>query len=214
MFTDFVIPGILVGIGSAVSPGPILLLIISETLRGGIRSGWSVAVAPLITDIPFIIVSILLAKGIGSFQPLVGAISLIGAGFLMFLAYQNIKVQKEDLRKPSSGTRSLLKGVTLNLVSPYLYIFWFSVALPVFARGNMVGSASFAASLLVSAVGSMMILAALVAFIRTRFLDYLHWIIRSLSVLLFLVAIMFIREGFKLLSILPTHSSLPRCFWC
>lgn len=199
MFTDFVLPGILVGIGSAVSPGPIMLLIISETLRGGIRSGWSVAVAPLITDIPFIIVSILLAKGIASFQPLVGVISLIGAGFLMFLAYQNITVQKEDLQKPSSGSRSLLKGVTLNLVNPHLYIFWFSVALPVFARGNVLGSGFFAASLLISAVGSMMILATLVAFIRNRFLDYLHWIIRGLSVLLLLVALMFIREGIRLL---------------
>lgn len=187
------------GIGSAVSPGPIMLLIISETLRGGIRSGWSVAVAPLITDIPFIIISILLAKSIGSFEPLVGVISLIGAGFLIFLAYQNITVQIEDLQKPSSGSRSLLKGITLNLVSPYLYIFWFSVALPVFARGNVLGSGFFAAALLISAVGSMMILATLVAFIRNRFLDYLHWIIRGLSVLLFLVAVMFIREGIRLL---------------
>lgn len=199
MFTDFILPGILVGVGSAVSPGPIMLLIISETLRGGIRSGWSVAVAPLITDIPFIIISILLAKSIGSFQSVVGVISLIGAGFLMFLAYQNITVQKEDLQKPSSGSRSLLKGITLNLVSPYLYIFWFSVALPVFARGNILGSGFFAASLLVSAVGSMMILATLVALIRNRFLDYLHWIIRGLSVLLFLVAVMFMREGIRLL---------------
>ncbi len=199
MFKDFILPGILVGVGSAVSPGPIMLLIISETLRGGIRSGWSVAVSPLITDIPFIIISILLAKSISSFHSLVEFISLIGAGFLMFLAYQNITVQKEDLQKPPSSSRSLLKGITLNLVSPYLYIFWFSIALPVFARGNIFGSIFFAASLSISAVGSMMILATLVALIRNQFLDYLHWIIRSLSVLLFLVALMFIQEGVGLL---------------
>lgn len=199
MFTDFIVPGIFVGIGSAVSPGPMMLLIISETLRGGIRSGWNVAVAPLITDIPFIILSILLAAGIGSFQPLVAGISFIGAGFLIFLAYQNITVQKADLQKPTTGSKSLWKGVTLNLVNPHLYIFWFSVALPVFARGNTVGSALFAAALLLSAVGIMMILATLVALVRHRFLEYLHWIIRGLSVLLFLVAVMFIREGIRLL---------------
>lgn len=197
MFSDFILPGILVGVGSAVSPGPLMLLIVSETLRGGIRSGWSVAVAPLITDVPFVIVSIFLAASIAPFRSVLGIISLLGAAFLLFLAFQNLTVRKEDLQLPQSSSKSLLKAVLLNLVNPYLYIFWFSVALPVFARGNTTGSALFASSLLLSAVGSMMILAVFVALIRKKFVDYLHLIIRSLSVFLFLVALMFVREGLK-----------------
>lgn len=199
MITEFILPGIAIGIGAAISPGPILLLIISETLRGGIRSGWAIAVAPLITDIPFVIFSIILAKGIGSFQPLVGGISILGAIFLTFLAYQNIKMKKEDLHRPTRGSASLAKGIITNLLNPYLYIFWFSVALPIFAKGNLPGSTLFAAALLLSSVGSMMIVAVIVAIVRTRFLDYLHWIIRALSVPLFIVAVMFLREGIRLL---------------
>ena len=199
MFLEFIFPGLLIGIGAAVSPGPILLLIISETLRGGVRSGWSIAVSPLITDIPFIALSIALGAGLGRFQPLVGVVSLLGAAFLAFLAWQNITISREDLQRPANAPASLLKGAVTNLFSPYLYIFWFSVAVPIFARGNVAGSIFFAASLLCASVSSMMIIAVLVAIVRTRFLDSLHWMIRALSVLLLLVAVMFVKEGLRLL---------------
>lgn len=200
MFTNFILPGLLVGIGAAASPGPILLLAIAETLRGGIRSGWSVAMAPLITDIPFIILSMTLATGLSRFQPLVGVISLLGAAFLIFLAWQNMRITREDLRKLTGGARtSLMKGTITNLLNPYLYIFWFSVAVPIFAHGNILGSVLFAVALLCASVGSLMTIVAMVAIMRTQMLDYAHWAIRAVSVLLFLVALMFVREGIRLL---------------
>ncbi|MDO8649455.1 MAG: LysE family transporter [Candidatus Peregrinibacteria bacterium] len=122
------------------------------------------------------------------------------AAFLVFLAYQNITIRKADLYRPASAPASLVKGIVTNLLNPYLYIFWFSVALPIFAKGNLTGSALFAAALLLSVVGSLMAVAGIVAVLRTRFMDSLHWIIRGLSVLLFLIAIIFIREGIALLS--------------
>ncbi len=199
MLTSFILPGLLVGIGAALSPGPIILLVISETLRGGIKSGLSVAVAPLITDLPFVIASILLAQGLGSFRPFIGVISLIGAAFLCFLAYQNVTITREELRRPAGARGSLLKGVVTNLLSPYLYIFWFSVALPVFAKGNLAGSGLFAASLLLASLTCLSTVALLVSVARTRFTDHLHWVLRVMSVLLFLIALMFVREGLRLL---------------
>lgn len=200
MFNEFIVPGVLIGIGAAVSPGPLLLLTISETLRGGLRSGLSVTISPLITDIPFILISILLAKGIGSFAPVVGVLSLAGAGFLLFLAYQNIRIRPEDLVRPSHASASLLKGIVTNLLNPYLYLFWFSVALPIFAKGNFEGSLLFAASLLLASVTSLMMLVVLAAFARKNFLAYIHWAVRALSVCLLLVAIVFVRDGISLLS--------------
>jgi threonine/homoserine/homoserine lactone efflux protein len=41
--------GIGLGIGAGVTPGPLLALIIAETLRGGWRSGMLVALAPLLS---------------------------------------------------------------------------------------------------------------------------------------------------------------------
>jgi len=200
MFSEFILPGVLIGIAAAVSPGPLLLLAISETFRGGLRSGLLVTISPLITDIPFVLVSILLAKEIGAFAPVVGALSLGGAGFLVFLAYQNFSFRPEDLMRPSQANASLLKGVITNLLNPYLYIFWFSVALPVFSKGNFQGSVLFAVALLFASVASLMILVMLAAFARKHFLDYITWALRALSVCLLLVALMFVRDGISLLS--------------
>lgn len=200
MFSEFILPGILIGIGAAVSPGPLLILAISETLRGGLRSGLSVTISPLITDIPFILLSILLAREIGSFAPVVGVLSLAGAGFLVFLAYQNIRIRPEDLLRPSHASASLLRGVATNLLNPYMYIFWFSVALPIFSKGNFEGSVLFAASLLLAAVSSLMIVVALAAFAHKNFFNYIPWAIRILGICLLLVAMVFARDGILLLS--------------
>ena len=49
--------GFLLGAPAGFSPGPMLVLIISETLRRGIHAGAKVAFMPLITDIPLLLFS-------------------------------------------------------------------------------------------------------------------------------------------------------------
>ena len=49
--------GLLLGAPSGIAPGPMLILIISETLRHGIRAGAKVACTPLLTDIPVVLTS-------------------------------------------------------------------------------------------------------------------------------------------------------------
>ena len=49
--------GLLLGAPSGIAPGPMLILIISETLRHGIRAGAKVACIPLLTDIPVVLIS-------------------------------------------------------------------------------------------------------------------------------------------------------------
>lgn len=48
----FLISGIIFGLSAGISPGPLLALVISETLKFGRKEGIKVAIAPLITDIP------------------------------------------------------------------------------------------------------------------------------------------------------------------
>ncbi|NCD26558.1 MAG: hypothetical protein EOL86_13335, partial [Deltaproteobacteria bacterium] len=47
--------GLVLGLSAGLSPGPLLTLMLSETLRHGVRAGLLVAVAPLISDLPIII---------------------------------------------------------------------------------------------------------------------------------------------------------------
>ncbi len=199
MLRDFLLPGIVIGIGAGLSPGPLLMIVLSGTLKHGVRSGLIMTLAPLFTDIPFAIVSILLAHEIGSIKPAIGILSILGAAFLVLLAYQNITIRKKDLYQGTKNSASFTKAVVTNIFNPYLYIFWFSVAIPIFARGNLAGSIVFAVALNIACVISMMLLVLLVGLIRMRFVSYLHWGIRILGVLLLAVAITFAHQGILLL---------------
>jgi threonine/homoserine/homoserine lactone efflux protein len=52
--------GAVLGFSAGVAPGPLLVFVISETLRFGVRSGFKVPAAPLITDPPIIVLTLLL----------------------------------------------------------------------------------------------------------------------------------------------------------
>jgi hypothetical protein len=48
----FLTIGIILGLSAGFAPGPLLTLVISETLQHNINSGVKVALAPIITDLP------------------------------------------------------------------------------------------------------------------------------------------------------------------
>ena len=58
-------------------------MVISETLRHGLRVGIMVAITPLLTDFPVMLVAILLLNQLTRFDILLGGISLAGAVFLL-----------------------------------------------------------------------------------------------------------------------------------
>ena len=51
--------GMLLGLSAGLSPGPMLTLVVSQTLRHGIQEGVKVAFAPLLTDTPIVIACLL-----------------------------------------------------------------------------------------------------------------------------------------------------------
>lgn len=113
---NFFIPGALLGITAALSPGPLMALLVAESMRGGLKSGAKVGISPLVTDVPFIIAAVIVAKGIESSQILLAAISFIGAGFLILLAIQNMRANRIDFKLSGEAAGSLRKGVVVNLL--------------------------------------------------------------------------------------------------
>ncbi|MES9860524.1 MAG: hypothetical protein ABW157_19515 [Candidatus Thiodiazotropha sp. LLP2] len=69
--------GIVLGLSAGFSPGPLLTLVISETLQHDIRAGIKVAVAPIITDLPIIIFSLFIINEISGLYNILGLISLL-----------------------------------------------------------------------------------------------------------------------------------------
>jgi len=86
--------GFLLGAPAGITPGPMLVLIISETFRHGIRAGAKVAFIPLLTDLPVVLVSGFLFAKLSNVDFLLGVISLSGAVFLTYLGSRSIKIAR------------------------------------------------------------------------------------------------------------------------
>ena len=62
------------GLSAGITPGPLLALVIAQTLAHGPREGGKVALAPLLTDSPIILGALLLTSSAASHGTLLGEI--------------------------------------------------------------------------------------------------------------------------------------------
>ena len=62
MFEEFtfLLSGVIFGLTLGVSPGPLLTLVISETLKHNRKEGIKVAIALTITDLPIVLITLLI----------------------------------------------------------------------------------------------------------------------------------------------------------
>ncbi|PKL67494.1 MAG: hypothetical protein CVV28_06185 [Methanobacteriales archaeon HGW-Methanobacteriales-1] len=186
------IAGISLGFSAGFSPGPLMVLIISQTLKHGYREGIKVACAPIITDIPIIMFTLLLLSYLSQNSSILGLISIIGGFYLLYLAYESFKTHgiKEnfDVEEP----KSFLKGATVNFLSPNPYIFWITVGGPIIIAAYQINQYSplwFFFGFYVLLIGSKILLAVLVGKSR-NFLtgkSYIY-IMRFMGVLLLVFA--------------------------
>ena len=145
----FLLLGAGIGFVSGVSPGPVLTLVMTETLKGGWLRGAAVAAGPLLADGPIVIVAVLVA---GNLPPrLVPAISLIGGVFLIYLAITTaLSARRASLttRQAISARGGLLRGILARALGPHPYLFWFFVGGPTLVLAQQQGWQSIAGFLL------------------------------------------------------------------
>jgi len=200
---EFLLTGILLGASAGMAPGPLLALVISETLTSGFKSGVAAALAPLITDAPIVILSLALSAGISGFMPLLGGVSLAGAVFVFYLGLSHLcmpassmdltamdlsSARAETSRIIFFQTKAFQKGLLANALSPHPWLFWFTVGGPLMLRAldtDMLAGARFMAGFYGLLVGSKILIAALVARSRSFLTGRIHGIImRVLGVFL------------------------------
>ena len=195
--------GALLGFSAGFSPGPLFALVLSQTLQHGVREWCKVALAPLVTDLPLIVLSTILLRQLLDFKPVLGTISLLGALYLLRMAYGTFRCGLSGRVFDGSAPQSLGRGMLVNALSPHPYLFWFSVGAPAILRGVSGGepfaAPAFVAGFLGCLVGAKMLLAVLVGKSR-RFLAgnlYLS-IMRCLGLLLFVFAFLLAKEACSL----------------
>lgn len=205
---DILAAGVILGLSAGLAPGPLLTLVIAETLQHDIKAGIKVAVAPLVTDLPLILLTVFVLTKLSDMDPILGVISVLGGLFLLLMGYENLRSTGVACDRPAQlRPASLTKGALANVLSPYPYLFWFSVGAPLMTKAMRVGPAApvlFLVTFYALLVGSKVVLAILVgrskAIVRGRLLIY---VFRVIGVLLCVLAFGLIRDGLALLGVLP-----------
>ncbi len=126
--------GVTLGVVEGVKPGPLLTVVIRETLSGGFRAGVRAAAAPLFTDGPMILASLLAAGWIATQPAVLLLISVLGALFLVKMGVECFSIEPPKVElSDTSISGSLRRGVLSNLLNPNVYVFWFLIGGPLMA---------------------------------------------------------------------------------
>lgn len=200
---SFLIAGGVFGLAGGFSPGPTATLVVSQTLRFGILDGIKVAIAPALTDAPIILVAVLLVGQLARFEPVLGIISFLGAAFLLYLAFESLRVRELEIDETEVEPRSISKGFVVNILNPNPYLFWFVIGAPKLieaAKISWMTAVAFIAGLYVCLIGAKILTAFLVgrsrAFLKSRGYVYVN---RILGLALAVFAVLFLRDGMKFL---------------
>lgn len=202
----FLTLGAMLGLASGCAPGPLLALVIAETLRHDVKSGVKVALAPVITDLPIILFTLFIVSKIADSQNILGIISLIGGIFVLFMAYENIRVKGVQLNISDENPKSLMKGILANTLSPHPYLFWLSVGTPLLNKAistSPMAPLAFLGGFYALLLGSKVLLAVLVGKSKTFLQGALYiTIMRFLGLLLGVLALLLFRDALKLLKLM------------
>lgn len=199
--------GVLLGFSAGVAPGPLLTLVITETLEHGLGAGIKVALSPLITDVPIILLAFFIMTQFAEWQWMLGVISMLGGCFVFYLGYGSLRfVFSEDAKPRNSSPKALGKGVLTNFLSPHPYLFWFTVGAPIMSSAFAVGVFSpvtFLVSFYALLIGTKVVLAMLVGKYRSLLQgDAYLYTMRLLGLLLCVFAITLFVQGLDLLGVL------------
>jgi len=191
--------GALLGLVAGISPGPILALVIRESLQHGRKAGMKVATVPLFSDLPIVILTLFILTKVSEFDTLLGVISFLGAGFILLLAYESIKVEavQPDMKQPAFTT--FWKGVFANLLSPHPYLFWLLVGSPMVLKAWQItpwAGIAYIFGFYLCIVGAKLV----IAWVSDKSKNILGsrgylLVIRTLGVLLLVLAVFLIRDG-------------------
>lgn len=206
---EYLATGVVLGLAAGFAPGPLLALILAQSIRFGTREGLKVAAAPLLTDLPIVILATaLVAAAAGTAGGVLGAISLAGAAFVAYLGIEAIRTTGVQAGRPDEAPRSWARGALVNALSPHPYIFWVTVGAPILIRAwadGPLAAAAFLVGFYACLVGAKMLLAVIAGRSGGRLRGGAYRAVMVvLGAVLLLFAVRLAGEGLRLLGVLPS----------
>lgn len=200
---SFLVSGIIFGLSGGLTPGPLLTLVIAESIRHGKGAGIKISISPLITDSPIVLLAVFIISNISNISFLIGIIYLLGCCFLVYLGFESILFKGSNGKSKFKIPNSWLKGIVANFLNPSPYIFWLTIGAPIIVRAraeNVLSVFLFIFSMYLFLVGSKIVLVLIISKSRI-FLKSSIYInaIRFLGVVLILFALFFLKEAIGIL---------------
>ena len=172
---DALLAGLALGLSAGLSPGPLLALIIRATLTRGWRGGIQAAIAPLISDLPIVLLSITILSVVP--QALVIALSAAGALVLAWFGIHGLREARTAQVPDPRGTlaaqheRTWARAALVNLLSPSPWLFWGTVGAPILVaawRASPASGIAFVLGFYLLLIGSKVALAVGLSATRHR----------------------------------------------
>ncbi len=123
--------GIALGLGAGISPGPLLGLVLTSTLRRGFGAGVRVALVPLPTDAPIVLLSVFVLESLPAMA--VRALGVAGGAYVIYLGagtLRGARTAELSAARNASSRRDILQGALVKALSPHPWLFWISVGGP------------------------------------------------------------------------------------
>lgn len=125
----YLIQGITFGFAAAVQPGPFQTYLMSQALNHGWRRTLPAALAPLISDGPIVLLTLLVLSQMPLWLEQV--LQIAGGVFLFYLAYETFKTWREfraaNVDSAHSTTVGVLKAAMVNVLNPNPFLSWMLV---------------------------------------------------------------------------------------
>ena len=142
---SFGLAGAALGLSAGFSPGPLLSLVLTQSMVHGTREGIKVALAPLVTDAPILLAAWLVLSRLEGRSWALGIVALAGAVMLTRYAFDCFTPPPPETAGSDRAPHSLGRGVVANFLNPHPYLFWLTVGMPAILEALRVGPAAVAA---------------------------------------------------------------------
>ena len=139
---------------------PLLALVIRSALQDSAAGGVRVAFSPLVTDVPIILVALLLLASLP--EEVLGALGIAGGAFVVWLGIEALRedpAPAEAAAGAAAPQRDILRGALTNALSPHPWVFWLTVGAPILAKGDAADAALFLAAFYLLLIGAKVVLA-------------------------------------------------------
>ena len=131
LWHTFLISGVILGLVEGYKPGPLTTVVVTQTLKHNWKSGLKVAISPLLTDGPIILICALIYRNLTNFAIGNSLLSLAGGFFLLWLAYDSAFKSKLIIENEvDKRDDSLKKGIITNLLNPNPWSYWALIGAP------------------------------------------------------------------------------------